>query len=50
MSEELPERSSKNSVAVTAIVVGGIILLTCILAITVITVVFFINAPWATPF
>lgn len=50
MSEEMPERSSKNPVAVTAIVVAGIIVLTCILAVTVVSVVFLINAPWATPF
>lgn len=50
MSEEMPERSSKNPVAVTAIVVAGIIVLSCILAVTVITVAFLVNAPWAKPF
>lgn len=50
MSEEMPERSSRNPVAVTAIVVVGIIVLTCIVAATIITVVFFANAPWSAPF
>jgi hypothetical protein len=46
VSEERPERSPKNPVAVTAIVVIGAIVLACILALTVISVVFLINAPW----
>jgi hypothetical protein len=50
MSEERPERSFKNPVAVTAIVVAGIVVLACILAVTVITVAFLANAPWAQPF
>ena len=50
MSEEAPERSPRNPVAVTAIVVAGIIVLACILAVTVIAVMFLANAPWATPF
>lgn len=46
MSEEMPERSSRSPVAITAIVVVGLIVLTCIVAATVITVAFLANAPW----
>ena len=46
MSENNGERSSKNTVTVTLIVVVGIIILTCILAFTGIAVAFVLNAPW----
>lgn len=42
----MPERSSRNPVAVTAIIVVGIIVLACILAATVVSVMFLMNAPW----
>jgi hypothetical protein len=46
MTEEIPERSSRNPVAVTVIVMIGIVVLACIAAATVITVAFLMNAPW----
>jgi hypothetical protein len=46
MSESNQERSSNNTVMVTLIVVVGIIILTCILAVTGISIAFFVNAPW----
>ena len=46
MSENNRERSSKNTVMVTLIVVVGIIILTCILAFAAVSVAFFLNAPW----
>lgn len=42
----MPQRSSRNPVAVTAIVVVGVIVLACILAATVISIMFLMNAPW----
>jgi hypothetical protein len=47
MSEGTPQRTDSNKVAVTAIVVGGIIVLACIAAFVIITIAFFANAPWA---
>lgn len=46
MSESNEERSSNNTVKVTLIVVVGLIILTCILAFTGISVAFLLNAPW----
>ena len=46
MSENKQERSSRDRVAITLIVVVGIIILTCIVAFTAISVAFFLNAPW----
>ena len=46
MSENNREGSSKNTVMVTLIVVVGIIILTCVLAFTAVSVAFVLNAPW----
>ena len=46
MSENNQERSSKDSVTITLIVVVGIIILACIAAFTAISVAFFLNPPW----
>lgn len=46
MSENNQERTSNNTVMVTLIVVIGIIILTCIVAFTGISIAFLINAPW----
>lgn len=50
MSENNRERSTKDSVTVTLIIVVGIIILTCIIAFTAISVAFLLNAPWRVPF
>ena len=50
MSENNREHSNRNSVTVTLIVVIGIIILTCIVAFTAISVAFLLNAPWRVPF
>jgi hypothetical protein len=46
MSESNRGGSSRNTVMVTLIVVVGIIILTCILAFTAVSVAFVLNAPW----
>lgn len=46
MSENTREGSSNNAVKVTLIVVVGLIILTCILAFTGVSVAFLLNAPW----
>ena len=46
MSENKREGSSNNTVKVTLIVVAGLIILTCIIAFTGVSVAFFLNAPW----
>lgn len=46
MSENNGERSKKDSVTVTLIVVVGIIILACIVAATAVSVAFVLNAPW----
>lgn len=46
MSENDPKRSSRNHVTVTLIIVAGIIILTCIVAFTAVSVAFVLNAPW----
>jgi hypothetical protein len=46
MSENNQERTSSNTVMVTLIVVIGIIILTCIIAFTGISIAFLVNAPW----
>ena len=43
MSESKP---SRDSVKVTLIIVVGIVILTCILAFTAVSVAFVLNAPW----
>jgi hypothetical protein len=46
MAEDMPERPKSNAVAITAIVVTGIIILACILALVAISIAFLANAPW----
>lgn len=43
---ELQEKPKVSKEAMTAIIVTGIVVIFCILACTVITVVFILNAPW----
>lgn len=38
--------SRMNRVAITAIIVAGVVMLACIVASTVIVLYFFANAPW----
>jgi hypothetical protein len=46
MNENDVEGPRRDTALTTAIIVFGVIVLACVLAFTVITVVFFINAPW----
>ena len=46
MSDDTRERSSKDTVQVTLIVVAGLIILACFLGFTAISVAFFLNPPW----
>lgn len=46
MVEETPERRKSNAIAITLIVVGGLIILTCILSVLAISITFLMNAPW----
>lgn len=46
MSEEPVSGSDPDRVAIFAIVMTGIITLACILACTIVSIVFIINAPW----
>jgi hypothetical protein len=46
MSENDVERSGRDNVRITLIIVIGIIILVCILAFTVVAVAFLLNAPW----
>ena len=46
MSENDRKRSGRDSVTVTLIIVAGIIILTCIIAFTAVSVAFVLNAPW----
>lgn len=46
MAEDMPERPKSNAVAITAIVVAGIIVLACIVALVAISIAFLANAPW----
>jgi hypothetical protein len=46
MVEDVPERPKSNTVAITLIIVGGIIILTCILSVVAVSIAFLINAPW----
>jgi hypothetical protein len=46
MSENDRKRPSRDRVTVTLIIVAGIILLTCIVAFTAVSVAFVLNAPW----
>ena len=47
MSESNNEqRSSSNGVAIVAIVVAGIVILACIVALSAVALAFMRNAPW----
>jgi hypothetical protein len=46
MSENNGERSSKNTVTITLIIVVGVIIFTCILAFTAVSVAALLNMPW----
>ena len=46
MSENNREGSGKNTTMVTLIIVAGIIILTCIVAFTALSIAFVLNAPW----
>jgi hypothetical protein len=46
MTEEVPQRAGTNTVAITAIIVAGIIILACIVGFVLISAAFFLNAPW----
>ena len=43
---ELQEKPKVSKEAMTAIIVAGVVVIFCILACTVVTVVFILNAPW----
>ena len=43
---ELQEKTKVSKEAMTAIIVTGVVVIFCILACTVVTVVFILNAPW----
>ena len=43
---ELQEKPKVSKEAMTAIIVAGVVVISCILACTVVTVVFILNAPW----
>ncbi len=43
---ELQEKPKVSKEAMTAIIVTGVVVVFCILACTVVTVVFILNAPW----
>ena len=43
---ELQEKPKVSKEAMTAIIVTGVVVIFCILACTVVTVVFILNAPW----
>ena len=45
MSDNVPKRSA-DRVTITAIIVAGLIILTCIVSCAVITTAFFLNPPW----
>jgi hypothetical protein len=45
-NREPPRRKSGHPVAITAIIVFGILVLACIVAATAVAMVFIINAPW----
>jgi hypothetical protein len=46
MSEPNQESRGSNKVAITAIIVTGIVILACVVATTAIVIAFFANAPW----
>jgi hypothetical protein len=48
MTEESTAQSNPDKVAILAIVVTGIIVLACILACSVVSIVLIFNAPWQT--
>jgi hypothetical protein len=48
MNEINSDSSTTNKVAIAAIIVAGVVLLACIVACSVISIAFIINAPWPT--
>ena len=48
MTEETTAQSNPDKVAILAIVVTGIIVLSCILACSVVSIVFILNTSWQT--
>ena len=46
MSETNSGGSTTNKVAITAIIVAGIVVLACITACSAISIAFLMNAPW----
>jgi hypothetical protein len=48
MSEINSDGSTTNKVAIAAIIVTGVVFLACIVACSVISMAFILNAPWAT--
>lgn len=46
MNEANSDRPATNKVAIAAIIVGGIVLLACIVACAAIAIAFLANAPW----
>ena len=46
MSETNVKGSRTNAVTIAAIIVAGVIVLTCIAAFAGIAIAFFLNAPW----
>jgi hypothetical protein len=48
MNEINSDSSTTNKVAIAAIIVTGVVLLACIVACSVISIAFIINAPWPT--
>jgi hypothetical protein len=46
MSETNQDSRSSNKVAITAIIVAGVVILACIVATTAIAIACFANVPW----
>ena len=46
MSETNQDSHGTNKVAITAIIVAGVVILACIVATTAIAIAFVTNAPW----
>jgi hypothetical protein len=46
MSETNQDSRGSNKVAIAAIIVTGVVILACIVAITAIAIAFVANAPW----
>jgi hypothetical protein len=46
MSETNQDSRGSNKVAITAIIVAGVVILACVVATTAVAIAFFANAPW----